>query len=111
MTRSSKPPITPNPRDEYKQFINLGVDGFFTDFAATGYDVRREFIGTANVPTALGGRTAETIAPNLSSSKGFEGGAMNPDKTKLYELLEGPVAGDSTSALRIQKIRPCYQAI
>jgi glycerophosphoryl diester phosphodiesterase len=92
-----------NPRDEYKQFINLGVDGFFTDFAATGYDVRREFIGTANVPTALGGRTADTIAPNLAGSKGFEGGALNPDKTKLYELLEGPVVGDPTSSLRINK--------
>jgi glycerophosphoryl diester phosphodiesterase len=92
-----------NPRDEYKQFINLGVDGFFTDYAATGYDVRRELIGTANVPTALGGRTADTIAPNLASSKGFEGAAMNPDKTKLYELLEGPVVGDPTSSLRIQK--------
>jgi glycerophosphoryl diester phosphodiesterase len=92
-----------NPRDEYKQFINLGVDGFFTDYSATGYDVRREFIGGANVTTALGGRTADTLAPNLSSSKGFEGGAMNPDKTKLYQLLEGPVVGDNTSALRINK--------
>jgi glycerophosphoryl diester phosphodiesterase len=92
-----------NPRDEYKQFINLGVDGFFTDFSATGYDVRREFIGTANVPTALGGRTADTLAPNLGGSKGFEGGALNPDKTKLYELLEGPVVGDPTSSLRINK--------
>jgi glycerophosphoryl diester phosphodiesterase len=92
-----------NPRDEYKQFINLGVDGFFTDFSATGYDVRREFIGTANVPTALGGRTADTITNNLNGSKGFEGAATNPDKTKLYELLEGVVVGDSTNALRINK--------
>jgi glycerophosphoryl diester phosphodiesterase len=92
-----------NPREEYKQFINLGVDGFFTDFSATGYDVRREFIGSANVPTALGGRTADTLAPNLGGSKGFEGAALNPDKTKLYELLEGPVVGDPTSSLRINK--------
>jgi glycerophosphoryl diester phosphodiesterase len=92
-----------NARDEYKQFINLGVDGFFTDFAATGYDVRREFIGTANVATALGGRTADTLASNLAGSKGFEGGSLNPDKTKLYALLEGPVVGDPTSSLRINK--------
>jgi glycerophosphoryl diester phosphodiesterase len=92
-----------NPRDEYKQFINLGVDGFFTDFSATGYDVRREFIGAANTPTALGGRTADTITNNLNGSKGFEGAATNPDKTKLYELLEGVVVGDSTNALRINK--------
>jgi glycerophosphoryl diester phosphodiesterase len=88
---------------EYQQFINLGVDGFFTDYPATAYEARREAIGTANVSTALGGRTADTIAANLGSSKGFEGGAMNPDKTKLYQLLEGAVVGDSTNALRINK--------
>jgi glycerophosphoryl diester phosphodiesterase len=37
-----------NAREEYQQFINLSVDGFFTDFAVTGYDVRREFIGTCS---------------------------------------------------------------
>jgi glycerophosphoryl diester phosphodiesterase len=89
---------------EYQQFINLGVDGFFTDYPATGYEARREAIGTANVSTTLGGRTADTITSNLNSSKGFEGGAMNPDKTKLYELLEGSVVGDPTNALRIQKL-------
>jgi glycerophosphoryl diester phosphodiesterase len=92
-----------NAIKEYQQFINLGVDGFFTDYPATGYEARREAIGTANVSTALGGRTADTITSNLNSSKGFEGGAMNPDKTKLYELLEGSVVGDPTNALRIQK--------
>jgi glycerophosphoryl diester phosphodiesterase len=92
-----------NAIKEYQQFINLGVDGFFTDYPATGYEARREAIGTANVSTTLGGRTADTITSNLNSSKGFEGGAMNPDKTKLYELLEGSVVGDPTNALRIQK--------
>jgi glycerophosphoryl diester phosphodiesterase len=91
-----------NPRDEYKQFINLGVDGFFTDFAATGFDVRRELSGTANVTTALG-RTGDAIVSNLGSSKGFEGGAINAAKTKLYALLEGVVTGDPTDALRINK--------
>jgi glycerophosphoryl diester phosphodiesterase len=91
-----------SPRDEYKQFINLGVDGFFTDFAATGFDVRRELSGTANVTTALG-RTGDAIVSNLGSSKGFEGGAINASKTKLYGLLEGVVTGDPTDALRINK--------
>jgi len=89
-----------SPRDEYKQFINLGVDGFFTDFSATGYDVRRELIGTANVTTALG-RPGDAIVSNLGGSRGFEGGAMNASKTKLYALLEGTVVGDPAGALRI----------
>jgi glycerophosphoryl diester phosphodiesterase len=91
-----------SPREEYKQFINLGVDGFFTDFAATGFDVRRELSGTANVTTALG-RTGDAIVSNIGGSRGFEGGAINASKTKLYGLLEGVVTGDPTDALRINK--------
>jgi glycerophosphoryl diester phosphodiesterase len=91
-----------NPREEYKQFINLGVDGFFTDFAATGFDVRRELSGTANVTTALG-RTGDAIVANLGGSRGYEGGAINAAKTKLYALLEGVVTGDPNNALRINK--------
>jgi glycerophosphoryl diester phosphodiesterase len=33
-----------NPKKEFEQFINLGVDGFFTDFPGTGYSVRQEII-------------------------------------------------------------------
>jgi glycerophosphoryl diester phosphodiesterase len=91
-----------NAREEYKQFINLGVDGFFTDFSATGFDVRRELSGTANVTTALG-RTGDAIVANLGGSKGYEGGAINATKTKLYALLEGVVTGDPSDALRINK--------
>jgi glycerophosphoryl diester phosphodiesterase len=91
-----------NVREEYKQFINLGVDGFFTDFSATGFDVRRELSGTANVTTALG-RTGDAIVSNLGGSKGYEGGAINATKTKLYALLEGVVTGDPSDTLRINK--------
>jgi len=38
---------------------------------------------------------------NLASSNGYEGLAINPDKTKLYALLEGTVEGDPEDALRI----------
>jgi glycerophosphoryl diester phosphodiesterase len=38
---------------------------------------------------------------NLGRSKGYEGLAINPDKTKLYTLLEGTVTGDPEDALRI----------
>ncbi|MFT3922431.1 MAG: esterase-like activity of phytase family protein [Myxococcales bacterium] len=40
-------------------------------------------------------------APNLGSSKGFEGMAYSPDRRTLYPLLEGTVAGDPANALRI----------
>jgi glycerophosphoryl diester phosphodiesterase len=33
-----------NPKKEFEQFINLGIDGFFTDFPGTGYTVRQEII-------------------------------------------------------------------
>jgi hypothetical protein len=43
------------------------------------------------------------LGANLGSSKGYEGTAINPAKTKLYTLLEGSVAGDPADALRINK--------
>ena len=42
-------------------------------------------------------------AANLGGSKGFEGMAINPAKTKLYPLLEGTVAGDAAGTLRIHE--------
>ncbi len=44
--------------------------------------------------------TGEATA-NLERSRGYEGLAISPDKTKLYALLEGTVAGDPEDALRI----------
>ncbi|MCU0548597.1 MAG: esterase-like activity of phytase family protein [Leptolyngbya sp. Prado105] len=38
---------------------------------------------------------------NLGASKGFEGMATNPDRTKLYLMLEGSVKGDPADFLRI----------
>lgn len=40
-------------------------------------------------------------AANLASSKGFEAMAINPDRTKLYLMLEGTVQGDPEGQLRI----------
>jgi glycerophosphoryl diester phosphodiesterase len=79
-----------DPINEYKQLIELGVDGFFTDFPGTGFTARSTFI-------------QEPAVANLGGSKGFEGQAINPDKTKIYTLLEGPVAGDPTNALRLDE--------
>ncbi|MBW4639737.1 MAG: esterase-like activity of phytase family protein [Gloeocapsa sp. UFS-A4-WI-NPMV-4B04] len=44
--------------------------------------------------------TGEETA-NLQRSRGYEGLAISPDKTKLYPLLEGTVTGDPEDALRI----------
>ncbi len=92
-----------NPELELRQFINLGIDGFFDDFPGTGDLVRDQITSTVvrspQNPDVL--RTTNPLAANLGGSKGFEGSAMNPDKTKLYPLLEGVVVGDPSNALRI----------
>ncbi|WP_353932952.1 esterase-like activity of phytase family protein [Okeanomitos corallinicola TIOX110] len=71
------------PEDEFRQLIELGLDGFFTDFPETGRMVLDEYL------------------PNLATSRGFEGMAYSPDLTTLYPLLEGTVDGDPENSLRI----------
>ncbi|NJM45083.1 MAG: glycerophosphodiester phosphodiesterase [Alkalinema sp. RU_4_3] len=80
-----------NPVNEYKQFIDLGVDGFFTDFPGTGFTARSTYIQTPAVA-------------NIGGSGGYEGMAISPDKTKLYPLLEKTVAGDPAASLRIYEV-------
>ena len=75
------------PEGEFKQFIELGVDGFFTDFPETGRIAVNQ----------------EIVPPNLASSRGFEGMAFSPDRKTLYPLLEGAVTRDPDDALRIYK--------
>jgi glycerophosphoryl diester phosphodiesterase len=77
-----------DPKKELEQFINLGVDAFFTDFPGTGDLVRDKLVGEAAVA-------------NLGGSRGFEGMAISPDKQTLYPLLEGTVFGDPAGTLRI----------
>lgn len=88
---------------ELRQFIGLGVDGFFDDFPGTGSKVRDqitgEFVRSPNNPDVIAGNAVA----NLGGSKGFEGMAINPDKTKLYPMLEGFVVGDPENALRIHE--------
>ena len=75
------------PEGEFEQFIELGVDGFFTDFPETGRIAVNQ----------------EIVPANLPSSRGFEGMAFSPDRKTLYPLLEGAVEGDPEDALRIYK--------
>ncbi len=85
--------------EEYRQLIELGVDGFFTDFPATGASVvdslTNEFVRSPQNPD-LG-----DDLPNLAQSRGFEGMAFSPDRSTLYPLLEGTVDGDPENSLRI----------
>ncbi len=92
-----------DPEAEYRQFISLGVDAFFSDFPGTGDKVRDQAaadgVRSPDNPAVLAG----TKLANLGGSRGFEGLAINPDKTKLYPLLEGSVVGDPSNALRIHQ--------
>jgi glycerophosphoryl diester phosphodiesterase len=78
------------PEGEFEQFIELGVDGFFTDFPESGRIAVNQ----------------EIVPANLASSRGFEGMAFSPDRKTLYPLLEGAVEGDPDDALRIYKFDP-----
>jgi glycerophosphoryl diester phosphodiesterase len=91
-----------DPTQEFNQFIDLGVDGFFTDFPSTGHSVlvNNYFAGTG----FSGGSQpyyGNLVPNNLLASKGFEGLAISPDQKTLYPLLEGSVFGDPAGELRI----------
>ena len=87
------------PEEEIEQYLEVGFDGFFTDFPATGVavvdSIAGEFVQSPQNPN-LG-----DALPNLSGSRGFEGMAFSPDRMTLYPLLEGVVDGDPENALRI----------
>jgi glycerophosphoryl diester phosphodiesterase len=94
------------PELEFQQFFQLGVDALFTDFPLTGDQVRDQLndpnnnlVRSPQNPDVLAGNAFA----NLGRSKGFEGGAINASKTKLYMLLEGTVQGDDAGALRINE--------
>ncbi|MEO0647714.1 MAG: esterase-like activity of phytase family protein, partial [Cyanobacteria bacterium J06650_10] len=74
--------------EEFRQLIEIGADGFFTDFPETGRIVVEQF------------EMAEEFA-NLRGSRGYEGMAFSPDRQTLYPLLEGTVFGDPEGSLRI----------
>lgn len=77
-----------DPKAEYRQFLGLGVDGFFSDFPGTNSLVLQQFIG-------------DPVFSNLARSRGFEGMAISLDKKTIYPMLEGTVLGDPPNSLRI----------
>ncbi|WP_414512336.1 esterase-like activity of phytase family protein [Nostoc sp. PCC 9305] len=92
---------------EIQQFYQLGVDALFSDFPDIADEVRDRLrddpqynvVRSPQNPDVLSGNAFA----NLGGSKGFEGGAINASKTKLYFLLEGTVQGDTPGALRINE--------
>ncbi|MFB2875709.1 esterase-like activity of phytase family protein [Floridanema aerugineum] len=58
-----------------------------------------EIIRSPDHPDVLAGKTTS----NLERSRGYEGLAINPSKTKLYAFLEGAVTGDRPDTLRINE--------
>jgi len=95
-----------NPELEYQQLFQLGVDALFIDFPITADRVRdrlslpgNNIVRSPQNPDVLSG---DAFA-NLGGSRGFEGGAINASKTKLYMLLEGTVQGDPVGALRLNE--------
>jgi glycerophosphoryl diester phosphodiesterase len=74
-----------DPKLEFQQFFQLGVDALFTDFPDTGDTVRDKLVSdllynivrSPQNPDVLAG----TAVANLGGSKGFEGGAINASKT------------------------------
>jgi len=107
-----------DPSAEFRKFIDLGVDGFFTDFARTGRSVLvNDYLkGTGYTPSTTNFTTVSPVGfdpnnpyygnlvtANLGGSKGFEGMAFSPDRKTIYPLLEGTVVGDPAGSLRIYK--------
>ena len=74
------------------------------DFGA-GKDASKDTVRSPNNIGVLSSSPAPGAisAANLGGSKGFEGMAINPSKTKLYPLLEGTVTGDAAGTLRIHE--------
>ena len=92
-----------NPAKEYQAFIDLGVDGFFTDFPGTGSAVlATRYLAGKGVGSSLQ-RYGDQISANLGGSGGFEGMAASPDGKTLYPLLEKTVSSDASGSLRIYR--------
>ncbi|MEH2185222.1 MAG: esterase-like activity of phytase family protein [Nostoc sp.] len=92
---------------EIQQFYQLGVDALFSDFPDIADEVRDRLRDDPQYNVVRSPQNPDVLSgdafANLGGSKGFEGGAINPSKTKLYFLLEGTVQGDTPGALRINE--------
>ncbi len=85
----------------------LGAPVPTPDFGA-GRDPAKDVVRSPNNPAVLAASPApgQPGTATLAGSKGFEGMAGNPARTRLYPLLEGTVAGDPPGTLRLHEFDP-----
>jgi hypothetical protein len=96
--------------DEFGPFL-LHVDAtgkvleppFPTPDFAEGKNPEEDFVQSPQNPAQMANvpNPGEPSTATLKRSQGFEGLAINPDKTKLYPMLEGTVVGDPEGTVRI----------
>ncbi|WP_414657784.1 esterase-like activity of phytase family protein [Deinococcus sp. VB343] len=94
-----------DPKAEMRQALRAGLDGFFTDFPATGAEVVRE-LTTPEVRSPQNPAFAQGVsssAANIGTSGGFEGFTITPDGKAAYGLLEKTVSGDVAGQLRLMR--------
>ncbi len=73
-----------------------------------GKDPAKDLVRSPNNPSILAASPAPGAASvaNLGGSRGFEGMAGNPARTRLYPLLEGTVLGDTPGTIRMYEFDP-----
>lgn len=100
------PQYTNNPVAEMEQALRAGVDGFFTDFPATGAKVVSQYttpeVRSPQNPAFSQGQSSSQA--NLPGSGGFEGLNLSKDGKTLYAMLEKAVKGDQAGQLRLYTI-------
>jgi hypothetical protein len=74
------------------------------DFGA-GKDPSKDLVRSPNNPGVLASspNPGGMSVANLGGSRGYEGMATNPSKTKIYAMLEGSVSTDTAGLLRINE--------
>ncbi len=74
------------------------------DFGA-GKDPSKDFVRAPQNPQLLMNPVGpgQPSPANLPTSRGYEGMAINPSKTRLYPMLEGTVAGDPPGTVRLME--------
>jgi len=92
-----------NVAAEYRAFIDLGVDGFFTDFPGTGNAVlASRYLADYGISSSTQ-YYDDLVSANLGRSGGYEGLAGSPDGKTLFPLLEKTVTGDPAGSLRVYR--------
>ncbi|MCX7850817.1 esterase-like activity of phytase family protein [Thermus sp.] len=101
--------------DEFGPYLlRFGPDGVLLDPPyptpdfGQGKDPAKDQVRAPQNPALLLNPPApgQAYPANLATSRGFEGMAINPGKTRIYPMLEGAVAGDPPGTLRIYEFDP-----